>query len=74
MLSLMPLRPRTAGFNSIELTTFGVQTILVYMLLMWIGGAAQSTAGGIKVNAFAVMVLNLRAILLGLRPGRSIRT
>ncbi|MEG0463540.1 TrkH family potassium uptake protein [Bacteroides sp.] len=57
--------PRTAGFNSIELTTFGVQTILVYMLLMWIGGAAQSTAGGIKVNAFAVMVLNLRAILLG---------
>ncbi|MCP3894152.1 MAG: potassium transporter TrkG [Bacteroides sp.] len=57
--------PRTAGFNSIELTTFSVQTILVYMLLMWIGGAAQSTAGGIKVNAFAVMVLNLRAILLG---------
>jgi len=57
--------PRTAGFNSIELTTFSVQTILVYMLLMWIGGAAQSTTGGIKVNAFAVMVLNLRAILLG---------
>lgn len=57
--------PRTAGFNSIELTTFSVQTILVYMLLMWVGGAAQSTAGGIKVNAFAVMVLNLRAILLG---------
>lgn len=57
--------PRTAGFNSIELTTFSVQTILVYMLLMWIGGAAQSTAGGIKVNAFAVVVLNLRAILLG---------
>ena len=57
--------PRTAGFNSVDLSTFGVQTILIYMLLMWVGGAAQSTAGGIKVNAFAVVVLNLRATLLG---------
>lgn len=32
---------------------------------MWIGGGAQSTAGGIKVNAFAVIVLNLYAILRG---------
>ncbi|MEG1562441.1 MAG: potassium transporter TrkG [Bacteroides sp.] len=57
--------PRTAGFNSVDLTTFSVQTLLLYLLLMWVGGAAQSTAGGIKVNAFAVVVLNLRAILLG---------
>ena len=32
---------------------------------MWVGGAAQSTAGGIKVNAFAVVVLNLVAVLRG---------
>lgn len=57
--------PRTAGFNSVELATFSVQTVLLTILLMWIGGAAQSTAGGIKVNAFAVIVLNLFAVLRG---------
>ena len=57
--------PRTAGFNSVDLTTFGVQTVLIYIFLMWVGGAAQSTAGGIKVNAFAVVVLNLVAVLRG---------
>lgn len=57
--------PRTAGFSSVDLTSLTVQTLLVYLLLMWIGGAAQSTAGGIKVNAFAVVVLNLIAVIRG---------
>lgn len=57
--------PRTAGFSSVDLASLGVQTLLVYLALMWIGGAAQSTAGGIKVNAFAVVVLNLVAVLRG---------
>lgn len=57
--------PRTAGFNSINLTTLGVQSILIYVFLMWVGGAAQSTAGGIKVNTFAVVVMNLVAVIRG---------
>lgn len=57
--------PRTAGFSSVDLTTLSIQTIMVYILLMWIGGAAQSTAGGIKVNAFAVVVMNLMAVIRG---------
>ena len=57
--------PRTAGFSSVDLTSLIVQTILIYIFLMWIGGAAQSTAGGVKVNAFAVVVLNLIAVLRG---------
>lgn len=57
--------PRTAGFTSVDLASLGIQTVLVYLALMWIGGAAQSTAGGIKVNAFAVVVLNLVAVLRG---------
>lgn len=56
---------RTAGFTSINLTTLTTQSLLFYMLFMWIGGGAQSTAGGIKVNAFAVIVLNMFAILRG---------
>lgn len=54
--------PRTAGFNSISLTSLSVQTIIVYMALMIVGGGTQSTAGGVKVNVFAVVLLNLRAI------------
>ena len=42
-----------------------VQTLLVYLFLMWVGGGSQSTAGGVKVNAFAVVVLNLVAVLRG---------
>ena len=57
--------PRTAGFTSVDLATLSMQSILIYILLMWIGGAAQSTAGGVKVNAFAVVVLNLFAVLRG---------
>ena len=57
--------PRTAGFTSVDLASLGVQSVLVYIFLMWVGGAAQSTAGGIKVNAFAVVVLNLVAVLRG---------
>ena len=57
--------PRTAGFTSISLPSFSVQSLLLMLALMFIGGAAQSTAGGIKVNAFAVIVLNLLAVLRG---------
>ena len=57
--------PRTADFSSVDLAGLSVQTLLIYLILMWIGGGSQSTAGGIKVNAFAVVVLNLVAVLRG---------
>lgn len=59
--------PRTAGFNSVDLTAFTMQSVLVYIFLMWIGGAAQSTAGGIKVNAFAVVFMDVISSLRGSR-------
>lgn len=57
--------PRTAGFSSVDLARFSFHSLLIYMLYMWIGGCAQSTAGGIKVNTFAVLLLNLGAVLRG---------
>lgn len=57
--------PRTAGFSSVDLASLSVQTLLIYLFLMWVGGAAQSTAGGVKVNAFAVVILNLIAVVRG---------
>ena len=57
--------PRTAGFSSVGMTTFSVQTLLLMVVLMMIGGGTQSTAGGVKVNVFAMVILNLRAVLTG---------
>ena len=44
---------------------FSLQSLLLMLLLMFIGGAAQSTAGGVKVNAFAAAVLSLFAVIRG---------
>lgn len=57
--------PRSAGFTSVSPASFMPVTLLVVMTLMWIGGASQSTAGGMKVNTFAAILLNLRAIITG---------
>lgn len=59
------IAPRTAGFNSVDITTFSFITILFYALLMWIGGASQSTAGGIKVSTFTVVLANLVSVIKG---------
>ena len=57
--------PRTAGFSSVGMTTFSVQTLLLMVVLMMIGGGTQSTAGGVKVNVFAVVLINLWAVVRG---------
>ncbi|MDE6629207.1 MAG: potassium transporter [Muribaculaceae bacterium] len=57
--------PRSSGFSSVNPAGFMNVTLLMFVVLMWIGGASQSTAGGIKINTFAVMALNLKAVVLG---------
>lgn len=57
--------PRSSGFSSVNPAGFLTSTILMLMLLMWIGGGSQSTAGGIKVNTFGVIMLELRAVITG---------
>lgn len=57
--------PRTAGFASVGLTSLSTQTLLLMIILMMIGGGTQSTAGGVKINVFAVIMVNLFAVLRG---------
>ena len=57
--------PRTAGFASVGLTSLSTQTLLLMVVLMMIGGGTQSTAGGVKVNVFAVVLINLWAVVRG---------
>ncbi len=47
--------PRTAGFNSADLTTMSDGGKALTVFLMLIGGAPGSTAGGMKVTTVAVL-------------------
>lgn len=49
--------PRTAGFNSVEIGSLNHATLLVLMLLMFVGGGPCSTAGGLKVTTLMVLVI-----------------
>ncbi len=57
--------PRTAGFSSVALSDFSRVTVILYLVLMWIGGGSQSTAGGIKVNTFVVALASLKSLIKG---------
>ncbi|MDE6109560.1 MAG: potassium transporter, partial [Muribaculaceae bacterium] len=59
------LAPRSAGFASVNPASFLPATLLLVVVQMWIGGASQSMAGGIKVNTMAVVILNLRSVVHG---------
>ncbi|MBK0403236.1 ATPase [Adhaeribacter sp. BT258] len=54
--------PRSAGFNTVNMAALAPPTILVYLLLMWIGASPASMGGGIKVTTFAVAFLNIVSI------------
>lgn len=47
---------RTAGFTSIDITQLHDSTTLILIMLMFIGGGSLSTASGIKVGTFVVLL------------------
>lgn len=47
--------PRTAGFNTIDYNDFSGVGIALTIMLMLIGGAPGSTAGGMKITTIAVL-------------------
>jgi trk system potassium uptake protein len=57
--------PRTAGFNTVDLTKLTFPTVMIYLLLMYIGASPGSTGGGIKTTVAGVAFLNMRSIILG---------
>lgn len=57
--------PRTAGFNTVDIGGLKTPTELLMMFLMFIGGGSNSTASGIKVSTFMVVILATRAFLKG---------
>lgn len=50
--------PRTAGFNTADLTAISQAGQTIMIILMLIGGSPGSTAGGMKTTTFAVLFSN----------------
>lgn len=56
LLSLFQaITPRTAGFNTADLTLLTPTGLLIIIVLMLIGGSSGSTAGGMKTTTVAVL-------------------
>lgn len=51
------ITPRTSGLNVIDYGQAGPATLLFTEVLMFIGAGSGSTAGGIKVTTFAILVM-----------------
>ncbi|MBN1939427.1 MAG: hypothetical protein JW843_07565 [Candidatus Aminicenantes bacterium] len=53
--------PRTAGFNTLDMSALGPATVFLLMFLMFIGASPGSTGGGVKTSTIGVVFAFLRA-------------
>lgn len=58
---------RTAGFYTTPPETLSSSGYFLMVILMFIGGSSGSTAGGIKVGTFVVIVMGMVAVMRGKR-------
>jgi Trk-type K+ transport system membrane component len=56
---------RSAGFNTIEINAVSVPTLLIIMLVMFIGASPGSTGGGIKTTTAFVIYKSVAATIRG---------
>ncbi len=59
------ITPRTAGFNAVSMNMITLPTVMVTILLMWIGASPVSTGGGIKTTTFTMAIINMFRIIKG---------
>lgn len=59
------ITPRTAGANTLPMADLTHATLFLTIFLMFIGGGSGSTAGGIKVSTFAVLMATAFSRLKG---------
>ena len=51
--------PRTAGFNTTDYNSFSDTGVIITIILMLIGGAPGSTAGGMKITTIAILFFTM---------------
>lgn len=61
----MSVSARTAGFNSIDIGKMQESSVIVTIILMFIGASPASTGGGIKTTTFGILLFSTISILRG---------
>ncbi|GAB4339669.1 MAG: potassium transporter TrkG [Calditrichia bacterium] len=56
---------RTAGFNTVDIGMISVPTLLLFLMLMFIGASPGSTGGGIKTTTISVLLAAISSIIRG---------
>lgn len=62
---LMAVTPRSAGFTTIPLSDMSMSSHFITIILMFIGGAPGSAAGGIKVTTAVILLMTVISITKG---------
>lgn len=57
--------PRTAGFSTVDVGLMRPLTLLLVMMLMFVGASPGGTGGGIKTTTFGVLMATVRATVAG---------
>lgn len=57
--------PRTAGFNTLPTDRLTMSSLLMTIVLMFVGGCPASTAGGIKTTTFGLILFNISSVISG---------
>ena len=53
------ITPRTAGFNTLDISKLRDGTLFVMIILMFIGASPSSTGGGIKTTTFGALIASV---------------
>ncbi len=65
--------PRTAGFNTLDISSLEEPTVFFMLLLMFIGAGSASTGGGIKLTTFIIIILSVLTFLRGKKRNNHFR-
>jgi len=56
---------RTAGFNTVDMASFGNASLFLFCILMFIGASPGGTGGGVKTTTAGLLFLSIRSIFTG---------
>ncbi|MEM8604385.1 MAG: TrkH family potassium uptake protein [Cyanobacteria bacterium P01_H01_bin.121] len=56
---------RTAGFNSLDLTSMRISSLMLTIAFMFVGASPGSTGGGLKTTTLRILMMCTRAALRG---------
>lgn len=61
----LSITSRSGGLTSLPMESITSGTLLFLLVLMFIGGSTSSSAGGIRISTFVVLIAKLRSVIKG---------